>query len=687
MASTRPNPKSDEERLRRQEENRKKARVVTWLQSAWRGHAVRRELKNAEAAFVPLQAMMRGYVARKRRYAEANAAGNAFEGAGEGSVRSDGEPRPDRAERREFYDDLQNYIEVSGANVKHLPSIGGHVIDLWDLFRVATLQDCQPDERKWARVAEDLGYDSSRSKLVVEIHELYQQNLADFEEHIRAFDNDDDFEQDPEEEEEVGRDAAAGSLLLNSDAVTAPKEPLADPSSPAYPSSPLRATRKRSRQHSELLSFELGYPSSGSRKRRRLHENEEVPSTPEDNLESARSRHRLAAPHGPSSPLQPRGVANDDAIAISSGEESDDLLDEEMEDAIADNELPSHAEPPRKTYFEPETQDWRFEKDDISPSQQLQLESNAFQSPDRVIPSRKVAGQLTTNSPSPTITGSRGAGYTGARTRPVKALKSSLAPEGSGVSGTHTSSPTVVGKAPNRTHPPQYQHKPTSVTPALAPAAKPAWDTVGQTRTRPKPSSPVRAPGTAAVRPTNGSTPRPRPSDAPTATPGAQRSSSSRTPAVSTPARPTMSSRKDPSSRRGEDVDYDQDYIEAQIQHFEALGYKTRHISQALEAATLQRGPMIAALKSLAEGHGIPPNEQGIWTSRDNDELRMIVEYGRRVENGNQPASSGTDSRMRTKVWAARNRLEAKHGKEGPGGFDSRTQFLKLMDAGEGQQA
>lgn len=701
-ASSRPNPKSDEERLRRQEEVRRRIRATKLLQRAWRGHAVRSNLVNAEAALVPLQAMMRGYVIRQRearRRAEAIAAANAFEDSRQGSVMSNGEPRPDRAERREFYEDLQAYIEVNGANVKFWPPIGGRRVDLWDLFRIATQQDCEPDERDWAQVAEGLKYDSSRSEVVTEVRNAYQQNLIDFEESIRAFDNDVGSEEDPEEVEEAGGDTAGGSLLGTSDFVTTSRQPVANPSSAAYPSSPLRAGGKRSRQHSELLSFEPGYPSSGTRKRRRLNENAEIPPTPEGMLGFTRGHRRPVPSQDLSSPLKARGLADGDAIAISSGEESDDLLDEEMVEELVDAELPSHARPPRKKYVEPETQDWRFGmndqglldsvgEEDISPSQQLQLESDAFRSPNRFISSRQIAGQWKTNQPSPATGDLKATGNRGSRARPFQALNSDTAPVAGEEYGTRSSRSAVIGKAPKRTLPAQYQRKPDSVTPTLVAASDSARNAA-----QPKSPYPVHAPSIqAAVRPANEKASRPKPSGAYTPKPTAL-SSPRRAPPMSTSRPQTLPSRKDAISHEENGVDYDPDYVDAQIQHFQAMGYKGPHISQALEAATLQRGPMIQALESLAQGRGIPENEPGIWTPRDNADLRMVLKYERLTEKGKQPASTGPDGQRRSKVLAARFRLEGKHGKKGPGGFDSRAVFLQmfmqLMPRGEngGRQA
>lgn len=102
---------------------------------------------------------------------------------------------------------------------------------------------------------------------------------------------------------------------------------------------------------------------------------------------------------------------------------------------------------------------------------------------------------------------------------------------------------------------------------------------------------------------------------------------------------------------------FNEDYVVAQFRHFEALGYKTDHISRAMEAGTMMRGPMIVALQSLHEGKGLPGNEPGVWTPEDCEDLLMMKKYEREVGKGKGIAGPA-DSKIKVMSW----KLKKKHG-------------------------
>lgn len=663
------NPKSDEARLKTQEQGRRRRRAATLLQRTWKGHVVRRDLANLEAAVVDLQSMMRGYLVRMKeaeRLNEARRAGQksvehveyAEEGLQEADVDSEDMQQHDRTAREQFYNDLQDYIEAGG-KVNDRPSIGGLPIELWQLFRVVTEQDCEPTERNWEQVADELGLDCARfPALVQEVRQCYVQNLADFEETIKAYDNGDDTEGFVEAgADEIAHEGQADGDLATSDAVTAPERPLAEPSSPVYQSSPL-AGSKRSRRQSEFLVSDLGYPSDGSRKRRRLNKNTVIPPTPENRLDIVHSRPSRTTGPDYSSPLKSRGVARDEAIEMSSGSESDDLLDKEMGDLEDQNELPGHSELPRKKFVEPETQDWHFgaeneqvfldpvEEEDVSPSQQLQIESDAFKSPDRVIPSRHVGAKRSAERPSPVSAtantkGTGGMGTRVLRSKPMLAENDAYVPK--------SSRTPVNGKRTKRALPPQYQRTAASKAAAPTQSSGLGGKTSSQHRPQPHISTSVRQAGPTSLQSTNGSAPPQVPS-------------TSRT--TSGPA----------------EVIFDVDYIDAQQNHFQALGYRQTDIYDALVAATFDRGSMTVALDSLQRGGGIPANEPGVWTKRDDGDLRMIREHERQVKKGKRAAGTGSDTNTKVKVWQTKTRLEVKHGKER---VKRRTEFMEMLAEAE----
>lgn len=679
--SRQPNPKSDEQRLKKREQEKTETRAAKLVQRTWRGHIVRRDQAQLEAAVVPLQAMMRGYLLRLReaeRLAKAMEATNEADRISNAKYHDHTEEGPQgtgtglggiqqyRSDaRNDFYDDLEMYIRATGAEIIGRPSIHGRPIDLWDFFSLATLW--QPEDRDWEQIASQLGFDIAIFPgLVQEVRECYLQNLAVFEETIRACDNNDGSEEDVDEEpEELACDETAQDLVPTSDAVMADQQPLADPSSPAYQSSPPFAASRQSRPQPELLTSDPSYPTIGSRKRRRLSKDVEIPSTPEEKLELARNQLRRGAAYNESSPLKSRGTAKRKVVEMNLGEESDDAFDADMEDVGGvewADELPNRVEPQKRKYIEPETQDWRFgmdneqdfrrsiEEDDFSPSQQLQTESNAYHSPQRFVAQGHVTLRQTATRP-------RVAGETGTRVygAPLRGVT-------------------------KRALPPQYQRKPDLAAPMLAPASNPPQNATAQPRPQPRLSNSVRRKGTSPVQPTHSSTPRAQISPY-TPKPGAMHSKRAPTSPPSSVPKPSNGNRATPT--RVSEMIHGKLYIDAQIEHFQGLGYKEKHILRALEAANWQRGPMTVAVQSFAQGRGIPPNEAGIWTTDDDDDLRMTMEYDRRREKGKYVANAAVEKRMEIKVFAAQSRLGMKHGELG---VKQRVEFMKLMEPGENEQ-
>lgn len=704
------NPKSDEERLKRREQEKTRTHAAKLLQRTWRGHAVRRDQAKLEAAFVPLQAMMRGYLVRLREVDRLTKAMEANMASGEAdrvssaenhdqaeedsqgpAMGPDGMLQHDRDAREQFYDDLEAYIEVSGAKVVGKPLIDGRPIDLWDLFSLATQQDCQPEERDWAQVASELGFDPETSPALIEdMRECYHQNLAEFEETIRAYENDDGLEEGVEQPEEPACDETAQELVLTSDAVTAPKQPLADASFPPYHSSPPLAASKRSRQHTELLISDPGYPSDGSRKRRRLNKDVEIPPTPEEKLELPHSQLRRGAAHDKSSPLKSRGVPNGEAVAISSGEESDDFSDAGREDGERVDEFPDRGEPQKRRYIEPETQDWRFGmdnkqellhsiEDDVSPSQQLQLESDAFKSPQRVVRRGQVTVKQNANRLSLATVDARAAGETYTR-----ALGSEPKLAQVEAASARVSRAPVNGKTTKRVLPPEYHCKPDLAVPTIASVStyNSARNATTQPRPGPRLSNSVRPTGTPPVRPTNSNASWDKPFTC-TPTLGVLRSASKRAPTFP-PSSSKLLNGSIATNIPVPEVTYDAAYFDAQIEHFQGLGYQEEHISKALHAATFQRGPMAVAIQSLAEGRGVPPDEAGIWTTSDDEDLRIVMKYDRRIKKGKYAADDAVERRTKVRVWTARSSLDLKHGEDR---VKKRVEFMQLLEAREkGQQ-
>ncbi|ROW03648.1 hypothetical protein VPNG_07152 [Cytospora leucostoma] len=683
----RPQAMTDDERLERREQAKRKVRAANVS-------VERRDVARFETLVVPLQSLVRGYLVRKReaeallrtsderdQLIQAGADGEGedhYEDAEEELESHDLGPEGSetriRSARDQFYDDLKLYIH-SGAEVDLEPVVEGRKIDLWDLFEAATRQDCSPGQRNWKEVAEDLGFDWVKSaRCLPRLWECYLQNLTEFEEAIKSYDDSEGEGEDGDEDgnkDEVGQEeqehriSAAReeeeSLPEISDATIAPKKSLAAPSSHIYQSSPPIAGIKRSFRHADGLSSELSYPSENPRKRRRTDQSEEIPPTPEDKLGLTTD---LAAGHNTAlvdlSPAKHRGGFTAELL----GEEVDELPEHPpapKERLVAqgrrnsgfviggDADVRKAVERGDYVYVSDEDED--EDEDDISPSQQLHNESDAIDNPVPPSSSRHNAVSSTNRRLFAASTSRLAANTVSSPAfNAVKAKAAAAGPNG-----------LVNGKTTRRSLPPTNQQPSASAPPVRASGVPPAR-AVQPATSRGKYATP--------------STPTPaRPSSSTIRLP----SSSRRLPPTSTAAPPPPPPPLPTSSTQSPKFDNDPAIIDAQFAHFQALGYEKAHIGRAMETATFQRGPMTVALQSLHEGRGLPAREAGVWTDSDDERLKAVRDYDRRVRKGKFTAEEEEDEkRLGVRNERFRAKLMAKHGRW----VEPRLQFTDMMDQG-----
>lgn len=705
----RPRPGSDDERLKRQEERKRRARAAVLLQRTWRGHVVRRDRAQLEASIVSLQSLMRGYLLRMR---EAERLLDSVEGNAEPLEEGrdkDSEQYEDAQEdlnsevdengsrlRDQFYEDLRDYIDVSGAKIELHPIIDGRQFELWGLFSMATQQDCAAEDRDWEQVAQRLGFDwSSLTGCARGLKECYDRNLAEFEEAMGSFDDQDGTAM--AEDEQVSRDGEDQPLVHTSDAVTAPKRPSPAPLSPTYRSSSPIAGVKRSFQQSSNPQSELGYPSDRSSKRRRRDRETAIPQTPEHKLGFSGFSKKIgsrAAVRDSSSPLKPR-VDKTKPKGVYSAEDADAFLDDGIHDIQEIDQLPDPA-PAGRRFIEPETQDFGLamgceddvrqsierdnigdmtDEDDNSPSQQLRSELDAFSSPARPVPIRG-NGTVSTNQMPVVEPRPKRSGEPANNTHTIV---SNTVPNSGFAERAARNSPSS-SKATKRSLPQQYQRQQAVPSVARRPASTPV-------RNRTAAPPPLQSRSPVVARPTDvystqrsgavNHQPNKRVSAASTrdVQSSAQRQNpSNRTPASSAPV--TDLARTED---KADVPDFDKEYVDTQFEHFEALGYEPRHIGQAMEATSLQRGPMTVALQSLAAGKGIPQNAEGVWTDDDDEKLRKIREYDRRQKNGVTSLKSGESAREKAQSDSYKIFLLKKHGSW----FAHRMAFMDMMDGKE----
>lgn len=590
---------------------------------------------------MPLQSLLRGFLLRKRREEgfldaleasvepiehDQNENTEQYEDAQEDlNSEVDGN---DSSLRDQFYEDLQDYLEVSGAEIERHPVIDGREVELWDLFSVATQQDCAVEDRDWKKVAQRLGFDwTSSSRCAEDLKACYDRNLAEFEEAIGSY-------------EEQG--------LPTSDAVTAPKEPSPVPLSPPYRSSSPVAGVKRSFQQSTDPQSELSYPSDGSGKRRRRDREKAIPQTPDHKLGLMGGSSRRPATQDFSSPLKSRGTAagRKDVYSV---DEADDFLNNGMHDTEEIDDLPDLPPPKKKRFIEPETQDFGVvmggedvvrqsiegnnidylsDEDDISPSQQLQSEFDAISSP---APPVAIRGSGTASANRPPFVEPRPRPMGG----PVEDAHTSA-------SGTGTTNGSAKGgaardrtsnlKATKRSLPQQYQTRPAaSSAPTQNGIAAPLVQSRPPILARPTVMAPTYSPDIISQ--------RSRQTVPAKLTQAVQSSAQPRNSSM----RPSTSSAPVPDTARNRDrsptPDFGKEYIDAQYEHFEALGYNEVHIGRALEVSSMQRGPMTVVLQSLQVGKGVPGDVAGVWTDSDDEKVEKIRKYAR--EEKTRATSSG----------------------------------------------
>lgn len=633
-----------------------------------------------EAAVVPLQSAMRGFVARMRLTASAKARRSDRKSEEADTTLDDeeyetatDEPRGedvsamemlpnDHESRERFYKDLEIVSGFIGAEIDNQPTINGQRIDLWDLYRLAVQQNCDLDARDWKLVAERLGFEPAA---IYKVQACYLQNLVEFEQQMKMFEGNDGMDEETEEEGEEKEEAE--SRQPTPDFATAPKQIVADSSSPVYRSSPPIVGSKRSLEHTNLLKSDSGYPSSGPRKRRRVDRNSIIPQTPDDRLGAPNVTLHDPGMQDKSSPLKSKALRSGNAVEISSDDEPGESDGGVMKSIEEEDELPVRTSPSKQKFIEPETQDWRIPQDsfpldvvddDPSPSQQLLTESDAFKSPQQVVPSnRNPVAKAHPSRPAEEVSERlRGSRTRELRSNPGRAAKPA----------TLTSSlrAPISSEVKKRTLPNTYQRKAASAVPDNSTAAVFAEQPLRQSPVHSKGKITARRIGKAPASAINGSTSRSTQSIAYTPT----------------PVLPTSTERLSVASRFAtgevtivseESEKWDEAHVEAQIRHFEALGYNDKHISQAMKAGTMSRGPIITALESLHNGRGIPENVAGIWTARDDKSLLMIKKYEQQVGKGKAIADK-TDNKMRVLAW----NLEKKHGKEG---IEDRWKFMQLL--------
>ncbi|PSS03414.1 Rap1 Myb domain-domain-containing protein [Coniella lustricola] len=565
-------------------------------------------------------------------------------------------------ERNRFFEDLRDYAEVSDRIIDMQPVICARNIDLWHLFRAATRSGNHSESRDWYRIAKDLGYQNEKHHDAArQLQTFFDQNLADFEEAIKAFDNADGVV------EEFNEQGPYDDHSDTSSAVLPDRDIILDSGrSPSLQSSPSVARYKRHRQYEELITSDLSYPPSGLKKRRRLDSDSVIPSTPEEKLRLLGKHDPQRKVHEESSPLKSRvnveQLSGDNIV----DEGSDGGIPVDMQEAEVVVNTQAQSLPEQRIHDQGQNaldeQHVRssIETDGTTLFQQRQLRFDHHPGQERFAEEGETHFRQDRSRPPSTSTVHRlpndSLDRIAVASRPHNDFSSRIA---------------ASVKATKRTLPAPYFHRQTSSTITPTPAPKPSESFHLHARHSLEASTKrTNIPRTATAYEQGVSS---RLSRTLTPTPAMQRPSPRAAVPSATKGQYTDEARSNTTARS---MKIDEVYVENVFKHFKRLGYAESDITVAQDATSCEPRLMTAVLESLANGRPIPEDEPGIWANADMQEMYMIIKYQRRLENGKETEGPGMNDRARVRIWQARNRLEAKHGEAA---LERRIQFLQSM--------
>ncbi|KAF4461678.1 hypothetical protein FALBO_11510 [Fusarium albosuccineum] len=184
----------------------------------------------------------------------------------------------DAQARQTFYEDLEQYIVVSGAEIKSRLNINGKIVEMFDLAMAASGCRVRQDSQMvdWFQVAENLGFENPSDDIATHLQVCYDDNLKEFVSVMEDFALKDegqameaDFEPGFSENQGSRDDQEAADDQIRSQL----------PQSYVRSSPPVGiAGIKRSAGQRPLSS------SGPGAKRRRFRRDEEIPSTPDVQL-------------------------------------------------------------------------------------------------------------------------------------------------------------------------------------------------------------------------------------------------------------------------------------------------------------------------------------------------------------------------------------------------------------------
>ncbi|KAK8085118.1 hypothetical protein PG997_006389 [Apiospora hydei] len=524
--------------------------------------------------------------------------------------------------KEEFYPVYQDFVQrFTHIRPNFWPTVRNQSFDLWDLWQSAVSQKLDRAERDWQQIAENLGYNWIEHEGVEDdIREIYENHLAEFEESLAEWENDES--DDSETDEDVPDETTA--VIGVSDAFDRNSEEQFNSSPPKQPS--------LKRTHEAALLSDLRYPDS-SGKRQRFDRDSEIPSTPDTKNGTAHLRRPSLSSRARQNAQKGQGVPDNGDRTVADGATVHPkmrMVEPETQDFRYDPETQAFR-------YDPETQniDFDTEMDDVqgesqvtvTASQQLHHESEPGSSPIKP-PNRELARPST---PTP----KRKAGKPPFVDSPDDEHDKPTPKERFG-----------KGKNPILADLEKEQHQKQlrrisagspQKKPIVAPQPKPQRQSVSRpAESRPPPPS---FPSSS------------KPSSKPAKLPP----SSSRNPKALPPATPAGTAPKPPASSAKDDPVASQlARLNRRIDYLVSLGYPPSVARRAQEATSWQKALVNIIIEGLKKGEPLPTNIEGVWTAKDDMKLQSLLEY--------EAAGDTSDEKQARKMGKFKDHLMTKHG-------------------------
>ncbi|KAH7013436.1 TRF2-interacting telomeric protein/Rap1 C terminal domain-containing protein [Ilyonectria destructans] len=531
----------------------------------------------------------------------------------ENDTHHDDEQDPDLSDtedstlKHEFYKDLSQFVSADGLEIKLRHTIDNKIIELWDLANAVSEKLRGPLEDLEEEDWAEIAMDmgfQADETTIAQLQQCFDENLADFLDAVGSFDGVED------EDEDEFREHDPSPLLAR--AYNALEEPdFEDLSEQHWPEAPL------SHDVPEELppSYVRSSPPVGAKRslgQRPLSSSGPLTKRPRYNT-------KLEIPSTP-----------DIEVAAGRKVPSAQYFSPSIRKSLSRQDYVDASETSRQlSPFHVAQKDHPLEEDgdegeiqmlEVLKSRVVQPQSPLLDTQGTFIndttPSQQLRTEALNSSPIP---------FRLSKTRQTK--KTGLERSGSQTKQKSTAGSNQHQEGNSKELSIPTEEPPSTAKKELKPAPRRSLPPSFNSNSRPKaPAAPTPAPAPAPA-PTKAPRPRPLPSD---------------------------------SKPRN---------IDEWIKHYESTGFPRSIVIEGLKRTTLTPGGLASlVMQSLQDGNDVPSHHEGIWTDRDDTDLKLIAS----VDLSREP-SGPVDERRYRHVRNASKRLAKKHG---PARVELRKSFL-----------